>query len=163
MAIWLVFLGSPLEHVWQHNSGVARWVGFLAVVGFGVDYLVLFATARMSWRADAEPWRRGAYVRRRIFYSWLMLGGLAVLILLAIPFAGSTSLTMVVYLGAAAMFTFRPNVGVVTVVLLAVVAEVSTRRGLRVGRTSSGPPRSRSSSPARPSTRAGSRSGATTT
>lgn len=42
-------------------------------------------------------------------------------------FAGSSSLTMVLYVGAASMFTFRPRVGVGIVALLAITCEVASR------------------------------------
>src|SRR6478609_1861669 len=75
VAIWLVFLGSPLEHVWHHNTGVARWVGVLAVLAFAVVYLALFVTARMCWRADN---RGNQPFRRRIF---ALFGTLVLLVL----------------------------------------------------------------------------------
>jgi two-component system sensor histidine kinase DesK len=56
-----------------------------------------------------------------------MLGGMVALIAVAVPFAGSASLTMVVYLGAATMFSLDLTVGTLAVLALAATAEVSAR------------------------------------
>src|SRR6478672_10111956 len=89
VAIWLVFLGSPLEHVWQHNNGLARVVGAAAVIVFAALYLVLFAMARVSWReprrADCAP----PIPARRLLS---LLGALALLIVVALPFAEQSTL-----------------------------------------------------------------------
>lgn len=121
VSVWLVFLGSPLEQVWRTNGGVGRTVGISLVVAFALLYIALFATARMSWRTKV---REGEPRPRRLF---VMLAVLALLMGASAPFAGGASLTMVVYVGAASMFTFRPNVGVATVVLLAICCEIASR------------------------------------
>ena len=121
VGIWLVFLGAPLSHIWEHNGDAGRAVGIAAVVAFGGLYLALFASARLSWRNPVIP-RPGT--PKRLF---VMLTGLAVLVVIAVPFAGSASLTMMVYLAAAAMFTFPRNVGAPLVLGLAVAAELAAR------------------------------------
>jgi two-component system sensor histidine kinase DesK len=121
VAIWLVFLGSPIQHVLHHNTGFARVTGVSAVCGFGVTYLALFVTARMAWRSENPECGPS---RRRIFG---LLGVLGLLVVIALPFAGENTLTMLVYVGAATMFTFERTVGVALVVAIAVVAEVSSR------------------------------------
>jgi two-component system, NarL family, sensor histidine kinase DesK len=121
VGIWLAFLGSPIEHVWNTNGGVGRAVGVLAVVAFGAVYLALFMTMRMSWNLEN---RDCVPPHRRIF---ALLGALCLLVLVALPFAQQSSLTMLVYLGAAAMFSFQTNIGVAVVAVLALLAEGSTR------------------------------------
>jgi two-component system sensor histidine kinase DesK len=123
VAIWLVFLGSPLARIWHHYDGIPRVVGTVAVLAFGMAYLTLFVTVRMAWRSQCS--QPGFGSRPRSIY--LLLGGLAILVLVALPFAAETTLTMLVYFGAAAMFTFEPWLGVVVVTALAAVAEVSSR------------------------------------
>jgi two-component system, NarL family, sensor histidine kinase DesK len=121
VAVWLVFLGSPLARIWHHDDGFARVVGTAAVLAFAATYLTLFVTARMAWRARCgQPGPRPRLV-------FLLLAGLGALVLAALPFAAETTLTMLVYLAAASMFTFEPWLGVVVVTALAAVAEISSR------------------------------------
>ena len=119
VAVWLVFLGSPLASIWHHNGTIGRFVGTVAVVMFAACYLWLFITVRRRWRRDRE--------KPRSFQVWLLLGGMVAMYALAVPFAQGSSDTMLVYLGAAAMFTFRPGVGVTIVLALAATAELSAR------------------------------------
>lgn len=121
VGIWLVFLGAPLSRIWQDNGDVGRAVGITAVVAFGGLYLLLFATARLSWRNPIIP---RASTPTRLY---VMLAAMVVLVAVAVPFAGSASLTMMVYLAAAAMFTFPRNIGFPVVLGLAVVAELTSR------------------------------------
>lgn len=119
VAIWLVFLGSPIAHITRQNSGLGELIGVSAVVVFAVCYLLLFVTARL-------PARRGE-CRPSQTKITVLLCALVLCTLIALPFAEESTLTMLVYLGAAAMFTFEPRVGVVVVAGLALLAEVSSR------------------------------------
>lgn len=121
VALWLVFLGSPLQQVWQHNGSAGRAVGVADITAFGFLYVALFVTARSSWR------RRQADASNASPRVLVMLCGLVGLVLLAVPFAGDASLTMLVYLSAASMFTFRRTAGVLAVLCLAAVAEATAR------------------------------------
>ena len=122
VSIWLVFLGSPLQQIWRHSTGPDLWLGTVCVFGFGLLYLCLFAYSRLGWRSAPDAGQRARPLVQR-----LMLLGLAALTVAAIPSAGATTLTMLVYIGAASMFTFRPNIGVAVVLGLAVLAEVAAR------------------------------------
>lgn len=119
VAIWLVFLGSPLQQVWQRNGDLGRAAGVLDLLAFAALYIWVFHTTRRSWRrpADCGPPP----------YRYWLLAGMAALILAEMPLAGSSTLTMVVYLGAASVFTFPMNVGALVVIGLAAASEISAR------------------------------------
>jgi two-component system, NarL family, sensor histidine kinase DesK len=44
--VWLVFLVQPAEDAWARRGTVAGWVGMLALVGFGVVYVMSFVVVR---------------------------------------------------------------------------------------------------------------------
>ncbi len=121
VALWLVFLISPLEVIWEQPPGAGKALAVAALVLFGVVYVLLFAVSVESRRA-ALPSTPSAR-----WWAWAGLGAMVGIAAPVVPAAGSSSLVLVVYLAAASVFSLPPRLGIALVVLLAAGTEVAAR------------------------------------
>lgn len=118
VAIWLVFLGSPLQAIWNHPGGWARDLGLVCLFGYAATYVGMFAVLRLSWRTQESG-------NPKLAAGGLLL--LAAMLAGTAPAAGSSCLVLVAFLGAAAMFSLPLPWGWLVVVPIAVGTEVSAR------------------------------------
>ncbi|MFG1918632.1 sensor histidine kinase [Micromonospora sp. NPDC048898] len=109
-AVWLFFLNVPLATALHQPEPWRRVVGVLALVVFGVGYVLLFQWARKH-RQALLPIPAG---RARAGLVLLVAVGLA-----SIPGTGGDWLATLVYVAAAAVFLLPPREALAAVVLSA--------------------------------------------
>jgi two-component system sensor histidine kinase DesK len=108
-AVWLFYLGQPLDTILNHPAGVARTVSLVALVAFAVVYVAVFIWMRRfrEWQVPLPRPRAAAWL-----LSLLALG------LLTIPAAGGDWMVTLVYVAASTMMLLPPRIGLPIVVLL---------------------------------------------
>jgi two-component system sensor histidine kinase DesK len=117
-AVWLFYLGSPLNEMATNSHGSTRVVGIAALGVFAVGYLIFFGWARRL-RSTSQPkvtWQRIGY-----------LAGMLALSAVILPAAGQMALTTLVYVAALAMLAFPLRLGIGITLLLLATAEVAMR------------------------------------
>ncbi|MGC4943968.1 sensor histidine kinase [Kribbella sp. DT2] len=117
-AVWLFYLGSPLQEIVRHSDGVLRVVGVLALFAFATAYMSFFIWMRqVSWREGGLPlWKRYGY-----------LVGLLALAALMLPAAGQTALTTLVYITAISVVMLELRQAIAVTLLTLGGAELSMR------------------------------------
>ena len=116
---WLVYLGTPINHIANHQHGWREGIGIVVVLAFAVAYLTALATG----------WTQ----RREIF--WLLYALTVALAAAVMPFAGAASTSCFVYLAVltiAARTKATPYVVVVLVGLAAFLPKVISSWGGKV-------------------------------
>jgi two-component system sensor histidine kinase DesK len=109
-AVWLFYLGQPLNTILDHPAGFARWFSLAALIAFGLSYVLVFLWTRRMHKRQRQP-------RARDGLWWLALTlGLA---LAMIPAAGGDWMVGLVYIAASAIMVLPPRAAVPVVALIA--------------------------------------------
>jgi two-component system, NarL family, sensor histidine kinase DesK len=117
-SVWLVYLSDTVRTAWQVDHLLPRVVGLLSVLLFAVLYVSSWLLVRRLRRAGREvSWR----------LQLLVIGGGALLTLLAALTAGETALAMTVFLTVLCMFMLPSRLAVATVAGLLVIDETAPR------------------------------------
>ncbi|MBG6063813.1 sensor histidine kinase [Micromonospora ureilytica] len=116
-AVWLFFLNVPLATALHQPELWRRVLGVVAIVVFGVGYVLLFQWAR-KLRQALQPIPTG---RARAGLALLLAVGLA-----SLPGTGGDWLATLVYVAAAAVFLLPPWESLAAVVLCAVTPALAS-------------------------------------
>jgi two-component system sensor histidine kinase DesK len=115
-AVWLFYLGEPVNALTKQPDLTWRTVGLVAVALFAVSYLFM---VRLASTVRRSPIRSGAFVARALFGIGVMLG----LFALQIPGAGAHALSCLVYIAAFGMVALPLQMAIPLAVLLTALAE----------------------------------------
>ncbi|MDG4827239.1 histidine kinase [Asanoa sp. WMMD1127] len=109
-AVWLFYLGQPLDTILDRPGGFAKWLSLVALVAFGLSYVLVFLWTRRMHLAQRQP---------PLWQGLAWLGATLVLGLAMIPGAGGDWMVGLVYIAAAAIMVLPPRVAVIVVAVIA--------------------------------------------
>ncbi|WP_433290858.1 histidine kinase [Actinoplanes sp. CA-030573] len=115
-AVWLFYLAEPLQALAGHRDLLWRTAGIVALVAFGIFYLMM---VRLASSVRHSPVRPRRYVLRAAAGILVMLA----LFGLTVPGAGAHALSCLVYIAAFGMVALPLPVGIALAVFLTTFAE----------------------------------------